>query len=177
MAWEIFDHELLERYAAGERNFAGIKLLYSGWRPSKHGDSVDLDGVVLRDINLRGAYLHEVMMIGVDLTGADMGGIFLDECCLAEGIIRNANLCAANVFNSSFTNADLRETDLDHINATFASFRGAYLRTLERAILLEADFKGAHTEEGLICRCGNLIWNTTMPDGSIIKGPMVCSAR
>jgi len=177
MVWEISDYELLERYASGERNFAGIELYCSGYRPSKHGDSIDLDGVVLRDINLRGAYLYRVKMIGVDLTGADLGGIFLDECSLAEGIIRDASLKAANVSLSNFHNADLRGTDLNYINAVGANFSGAYLHTLESAILADASFRGAHTEEGLIYRGNNLIWDTTMPDGTTLRGAMWGYAR
>lgn len=177
MAWEIFDHELLERYAAGERNFAGIKLLYSGWRPSKHGDSIDFDGVVLRNINLRGAYLHEVMMIGADLTGADLGGIFMRRCCLSKGIVRDASLCAANVHGSSLIETDLRGSDLNEINATAASFRGAYLNTLEYAILAQTNFGEAHTEKGRICRGMNLIWRTTMPDDTVVEGPQWGNGR
>ena len=56
----------------------------------------------MRDINLRGAFLYEVYLIGADLTGADLGGIFMRSCCLSEGIIQDTNLCAANVHESSF---------------------------------------------------------------------------
>ncbi len=77
---QVTDYELLERYASGERDFAGIKLVASGYRTSKHGDSIDLDGVILRDINLRGACFNEVAMIGADLTGADLGRIFMRDC-------------------------------------------------------------------------------------------------
>ena len=180
MVWQITDYELLESYAHGERNFAGVELIKSGYRPSKHGDSIDLDGVVLRDINLRGAYFCEVMMIGVDLSGADLGGIFLDRCCLSEGIVRDANLCATNVRHSSFCHTDLRGSDLNLINATGASFYGAYLHTLEYAVLAETNFLEAHTDNGLICRGMNLIWHTTMPDGRIIEEPQWgtgCDAR
>jgi uncharacterized protein YjbI with pentapeptide repeats len=174
---QVTDYELLERYAAGERNFAGIELVASGYRTSKHGDSIDLDGVILRDINLRGACFNKVAMIGADLTGGDLGRIFMRDCWLNEGIIRDANLCAANICNNSFYQTDLRGSNLDQISAIGTNFRGAYLRTLEYAVLAEADFREAHTDDGLICRGMNLIWRTTLPSGIIVEGPQWGTGR
>ncbi|AFZ27756.1 putative low-complexity protein [Cylindrospermum stagnale PCC 7417] len=174
MVWEITAEELLERYADGERNFAGIKLAHYGlygFRRSKYGRQLDLDGVVLRDINLRGAYLHEVYLIGADLTGADLGGICLQSCDLTGAIIRDANLFAANVTHSSFDKADLRGSHLDQMNAIFGHFWEVQMGTLDDAILIEADFRGAHIDNGMICRGMNLIWNTTMPNGTLFRGP------
>ncbi|MEA5618902.1 pentapeptide repeat-containing protein [Cronbergia sp. UHCC 0137] len=170
--WKITGDELLERYASGERNFAGVELVEYGSRPSKYsGPGSDLDGVVLRDINLQGAVFQQVYLIGADLTGADLGGIFMLSSCLSEGIIRDANLCGANVCRSGFINTDLRGTDLNNINATGTCFRGAYLPTFESAILADANFQGAHTRSELICNGWNLIWRTTMPDGIVVRGP------
>lgn len=174
MVWKITPEELLERYADGERNFAGIELVYSGWPSSSSKYSspgIDLDGVFLRDINLRGAYFPQVYLTGVDLTGADLGGIFMRGCNLVEGIIRDANLRAANLEESGFFDADLRGTNLDYMNASGAGFRGVQIGSFERAILADANFEGAHISSGLICRGMNLIWNTTMPDGTVIRGP------
>ena len=61
MVWEITAEELLERYADGERNFAGIELIQSDGVPPD--SSIDLEGAVLRNINLRGAYLRRVVLI------------------------------------------------------------------------------------------------------------------
>jgi uncharacterized protein YjbI with pentapeptide repeats len=180
MAWEITPEELLERYADGERNFAGIELVYSGWPSSSSKYSspgIDLDGVVLRDINLRGAYFPEVYLTGVDLTGADLGGIFMRGCNLVKGIIRDANLRAANLQFSGFFEADLRGTNLDYMNASSAGFREVQIGSFEHTILAETNFKGAHTESGLICRGQNLIWNTTMPNGTIVRGPQWGNGR
>ncbi|MEH2213471.1 pentapeptide repeat-containing protein [Nostoc sp.] len=180
MVWEITAEELLERYADGERNFAGIKLAHYGlygFRRSKYGRKLDLDGVVLRDINLRGAYLHEVYLERADLTGADLGGIFLRECSLVGAIIRDANLSAANLYWSCFDNADLRGSDLDYMNACGSTFRGTQIGYFERAILAQAEFQGAHTESGLICSGWNLIWRTTMPDGIEVEGPQWGNGR
>lgn len=181
MVWEITAEELLERYADGERNFAGIKLanygLY-GFRRSKYGTgSLDLDSVVLRDINLRGAYLNQVYLIGADLIGADLGGIFLESCYLSESIIRDANLCGACLDWSAFDNADLRGSILDHMNASCANFPGVQIGPFDYAVLARTYFKGAHTSDGMICRGSNLIWRTTMPSGIVVEGPQWGNGR
>ncbi|MEH2000882.1 pentapeptide repeat-containing protein [Nostoc sp.] len=173
MVWEITAEELLERYADGERNFAGIKLAHYGlygFRRSKHS-GLDLDGVVLRDINLRGADLLNVYLIGADLTGADLGGICLESCYLVGAIIRDANLRAACLDWSAFDNADLRGSNLDHMNASCANFPGVQIGSFEYAVLARTYFKGAHTDDGMICRGSNLIWRTTLPSGIVVEGP------
>jgi uncharacterized protein YjbI with pentapeptide repeats len=58
MVWEITASELLARYADGERNFAVIELIQSEGVPLD--SSIDLEGAILRDINLRGAYLSKI---------------------------------------------------------------------------------------------------------------------
>ncbi|MEH1851791.1 MAG: pentapeptide repeat-containing protein [Nostoc sp.] len=52
----INSRKLLKRYAAGERNFAGIRFSVSA-----------LDGVDLREIDL-----SEADLIGVDLSGSNL---------------------------------------------------------------------------------------------------------
>ena len=172
MAWEITPEELLVRYDDGERNFAGIKLIYSYGAPT-HYSGIDLKGIVLRDINLRGAYFEQISMVGIDLTGADLGGVFMHCCNVSNAIIRNANLCAANLGGSSFIGSDLRGSLLDYMDASVASFRQAKMsgRAFEQAILAQTDFQGTDITNRRICSRWNLIWNTTMPDGSVIEGP------
>lgn len=103
MAWEITPEELLVRYDDGERNFAGIKLIYSYGAPA-HYAGIDLKGIVLRDINLRGAYF-------------------------------------------------------------------------EQAILAQTKFQGADITARSICSRWNLIWKTTMPDGTVVEGPQWGNGR
>ncbi|MBA3921357.1 MAG: hypothetical protein H0X31_06525 [Nostocaceae cyanobacterium] len=50
MVWKITTDDLLAQYNTGKRNFAGIELI-----PYGDDSAIDLDGVVLRDINLRGS--------------------------------------------------------------------------------------------------------------------------
>lgn len=169
MVWKIAPEELLVRYSDGERNFAGIDLISCSETPW-HYYGIELKGIVLRDIDLRGAVLKEVDLTGVDLRGADLGGIFMDQCILSGATIIDVNLCAANVSSCSFDNTDLRGSCLDHINAYCAWFNQAQMPSFECAVVAGANFKGTNLTKEMICAPEqmNLVWNTTMPDGTRI---------
>ncbi|EAZ94290.1 pentapeptide repeat-containing protein [Crocosphaera chwakensis] len=169
MVWEITTDELLKKYTFGERNFAGAVVV----RESGCGRNwIDLEGAVLRDINLRGADLSEADLRKADLTGADLFSACLIEARLEGAIIRNANLECANLYLCNLTNADLTDTDLNFINATQAIFCGAKLTPFSNATLIEADFRDATPAlHDLICRGANFICDTIMFDGTIEKGP------
>lgn len=176
MVWEITAEELLARYADGEQDFRGIELIQSEGVPAD--SSIDLEGAILRDINLRGAYLRNGCLIEADLTGADLFGASLEMARLDRAIIRDASLYSANLSWCDLTKADLRGTNLDYINARAAMFRGAeFGYGFEFAILAHANFQDAATWNSVICRGGNLIWNTTMPDGTIVVGPQYGDGR
>lgn len=169
MAWEITAEELLARYADGERDFRGIELIQSEGVPLD--SSIDLEGAILRDINLRKAYLRQTDLCRADLTGADLFGVSLESAWLKHAIIRNANLYSVNLSLCDLTEADLRGTDLNHMNASRATFCGANIGGFSYAILAHANFRSADVSETNICRFGNLIWETTMPSGSVERGP------
>ncbi len=62
--------ELLERYAAGERDFTGVELsetILTDW--------TDLGAANLSRANLSGANLEAVEMLGVNLENASLRGI------------------------------------------------------------------------------------------------------
>jgi uncharacterized protein YjbI with pentapeptide repeats len=169
MVWKITPSELLARYADGERNFAGIELIQSEGVPQDC--MIDLEGAILRDINLRGAYLRQADLTEADLTGADLFGVSLESAWLKHAIIRNANLYSANLSWCDLTEADLRGTDLNHMNASRAIFCGANIGGFSYAILAHANFRSADVSKTNICRFGNFIWETTMPNGSLERGP------
>ncbi|MBN3894263.1 MAG: pentapeptide repeat-containing protein [Nostoc sp. NOS(2021)] len=169
MPWEITAEELLARYADGERNFAGIELIQSEGVPQEA--SIDLEGAILRDINLRGADLCRADLCRADLTGADLFGVSLESAWLKRAIVRDANLYSANLSWCDLTEADLRGTDLNHMNASRAAFCRANIGGFSYAILAHANFRSADVSEINICKFGNLIWQTTMPDGTIKSGP------
>ncbi|WP_181280726.1 pentapeptide repeat-containing protein [Aphanothece hegewaldii] len=161
--------ELWFRYADGERDFRGIELIQA--ENNLRGNPIELRGFDLREINLRGAYLRLADFSETDLTGADLSGAFLVEATLKRTIIRNANLQSVNLHWSSLHEADLRGANLDHMNASSAFFCGAKIDTFQYAVLAYANFQNATIPKQLICRCGNLIWRTTMSDGTIVVGP------
>ena len=65
----------------------------------------------------------------------------------------------------------MRGTDLNHMNASRATFCGANIGGFSYAILAHANFRSADASKTNICRFGNLIWETTMPNGSVERGP------
>ncbi len=169
MAWEITTEELLKRYTSGKRNFAGAVVI----REEECGRNyIDLEGAVLRDINLRGADLSFADLTGADLSGADLFGASFIEARLDNAIVRDANLECVNLCRCNLTNADLTGSNLTHMNAIDAVFRGAMLTPFEYAILIGADFRGATPPlEDMICRAMNVIWDTIMFDGTVQSGP------
>ena len=170
MAWKISAEELLTRYSAGERYFAGIELVER---------EISLEAVTLRDINLRGAYFERVSFVRADLTNSDLGGIFLLECRLDEAIMQGVNLTAACVESSSFVRADLQRTQLMNINASHTSFHEAIIGGyFEDAILFDTSFYQAKfvIDNRYCCIDGTYIWSdgnlidgVTLPDGSFLS--------
>ncbi|MDB9376089.1 pentapeptide repeat-containing protein [Nodularia sphaerocarpa] len=175
MVWKITTEELLARYNTGERNFAGVEILRivgeMGERDGVSGLITGLEGADLRGINLRGANLETVDVSGADLTGADLFGAYLGEAGLVKTILRNANLFSANLSSATLNGADLTGSDLTHVKAVGASFIRAKVPGFERGDLTHADFRDSTAGEYALCRWFNVIWHTTMPDGTIKEGP------
>jgi uncharacterized protein YjbI with pentapeptide repeats len=175
MTWKIPTDELLARYNAGERNFAGIEILRivgeMGERDGVSGSITGLEGADLRGINLRGANLEQIDLSGADLTDADLFGAYLGEAGLVKTILRNANLFSANLSNASLRGADLTKASLTHVKAVGASFIGAKVGYFERADLTHANFQDCDFYGPGLCHRFNVIWHTTMPDGTIEEGP------
>ncbi len=169
MVWEITASELLARYADGERNFAGIELIQSEGVPQDC--MIDLEGAILRDINLRGAYLRQADLTEADLTGADLFGVSLESAWLKRAIVRDANLYSANLSWCNLTEADLGGTNLAQMNASSAVFCGANISGFEFAILIKTNFRDAYIAPNIIWSYGNFVYQTTMPDGTIKNGP------
>ena len=105
---------LLERYAAGERDFTQMDC---------------------REINLTGATLTLANFEGVELMWANLSGAGLYNANLSR-----ANLQYANLSNAVFQSAQLSGADLQNANLQGARLNGAVLRG---ANLLGADLTGA----------------------------------
>ena len=84
--------ELLERYAAGESNFALSRLR-----------GADLAGADLSGADLRGVQLTQANLRGADLSQADLGGALLGDADLSSVNLGGANLRGAILWRSNMT--------------------------------------------------------------------------
>jgi hypothetical protein len=170
MVWQITPEELLARYNAGERDFNGIELLRV---PERHGIAGPIEGIEgadLREINLRGANLKDICLNGANLTRADLFGASLISACMADAIFRDANLFSANLNWAGCHRSDFTGARMNQMNACSANFIDAILTPFEYTILAFTNFQGARGRESIRGHF-NVIWETTMPDGSVILGP------
>jgi uncharacterized protein YjbI with pentapeptide repeats len=152
MSWKMTAEELLERYAAGKRDFAGVDL---------HG--VDLSGAVLRGINLERADLSNVNFSGADLSGyygRSLSPRFKEtsEICMSLGKYSSRRLgnpaggysCIryAVLRNTDFRNSNLSYVDFSHSDLSFANLSLAYGDgvAFEYACLYCVDFTDAEIE-------------------------------
>jgi len=152
MTMEMTVEELLERYAAGERDFTGVKLF--GIRLM---DKV-LRGIILKEADLRDAYFDWSTLSYADLSYADLRGSHLGEASLGR-----ANLEGVDLSHAVFGQTTLREANLSHAK-------------LERAILTETSFDKANLSyanftgaiDFNIRRCkGAIFCETIMPNGTV----------
>ncbi|HET9676720.1 MAG TPA: pentapeptide repeat-containing protein [Solirubrobacterales bacterium] len=111
-------------------------------------------GLVLADVDLRGAALPKVDLKESDLTGAQLVGADLSFAdlkmsSLARADLRGSDLRWANLSFADLRHTDLRETDLRHAN-------------LDGAVSVGARFEGALFN-------GSTRWPATrnVPDGAI----------
>jgi uncharacterized protein YjbI with pentapeptide repeats len=103
--------ELLERYAAGERDFSGVDL-----------SGVNLEEVCLEDINLE---------------GADLRGTLFFRANLGRGIFRNANLEGADLSMTLLNETDFRGADLRSCNTMETSMiRANFLDAIQEGTTL-----------------------------------------
>lgn len=104
--WPLTTEELLEAYAAGERDFRRANLKYAR----------------LTGATLRGASFH-----GADLTGADLDGADLSSVDFPRAKLHHADLSAARLFSADLNGADLSKAWLSGADLTGAVLRGAHL--------------------------------------------------
>lgn len=181
---EIDDEELLRLYAAGDREFSAIKLIYDDLSGANLSGikscGSDLGYGLLNNTDfsssfLRGAYFHGEMD-GADFSHASLEGAFFESAFLiganfSNGNLRGAYLPEASLDNSLFIGADLSgaclsQVTLNDADLSNAKFCGALLSEsgIARANLSNADFRGA---QGFFPKTNCIFSNTIMPDGSI----------
>jgi uncharacterized protein YjbI with pentapeptide repeats len=172
MVWEITPEELLERYASGERNFAGVELIPSDEKIYRSSCQIQgLEGANLKGINLRGAKLKDASFKRADLSNADLFGACLAWADLSKACLRNANISSASLLLANCESTNFGGAILSHVNAREASFQGAWINYIEYSILASANFKDALIPDYIICGQFNLIWKTVITDGTVIEGP------
>lgn len=152
--------ELIQRYAAGERDFSGSELLGELY-------NVDLSGANLNNSRLDESYFERAVLKRVTMRNTR-----LNQSCLERADLTGADLRESDLRYARFDGADLTEADLRKARLFETCFRKAKLiRTnlsgveLRNCNLREADLTGANLE-GVKFR-GVIFDNTIMPNGSI----------
>ncbi|BBD65518.1 pentapeptide repeat domain protein [Nostoc commune NIES-4072] len=140
--------ELLNRYAAGERDFSNIYIEGSDELASTNLSGIILNGAVvaemlLDNINLSASKLRETDFGQASLYGANLCGVDLTRANLRYAVLDSANLSDA-----CLVDAHLKGASMGNVNFTRCNLSGAKLSE-------NPWFEGA-----IFC-------NTTMPDGSI----------
>ena len=174
MVWEMTAEELLARYKAGERNFAGVDLNPNcdmEWVKLSRWDWVNKTVLDLQGINLRGANLFRVELSRCNLASADLFGACLIMSGLAFSNLRNANLRGANLHSSILTGADLTGADLSYANFTHAVLIDADLTNVESDWSIWINTNLTNAKGGGCYGDATLIWHTTLSHGGIDEGP------
>lgn len=145
---EMSASELLERYAAGERNFAGIRVIAFSY----------LEGAILSDANFSGAVLQG-SMIGTDFSRSYLIGAELAEVSLENAILQHTRLDGATLAQSILDRADLTHACLvrAELDETLVEKTNFYRSNLFGA-------SGVDIEYWLEQEC--IFCHTIMPDGS-----------
>ena len=112
MSWKMTAEELLERYAAGERDFAGV----------------DLNGAVLTGINLDRADLSRVNFTGANLSGYYGKSLSLKfrktpQMCMSPGKYSSNELGNPGGGYSCIRYAVLRNTNFRDADVSYINFR------------------------------------------------------
>ncbi|MFO7775576.1 MAG: pentapeptide repeat-containing protein [Candidatus Hydrogenedentota bacterium] len=92
--------QLLQDYAAGERDFAGV----------------DLRDADFQDADLPDADFSRADLTGANFTGANLANANFSNGYLSEADLTNANLEGANLRNVYLTDADLTGANLEDAN-------------------------------------------------------------
>ena len=138
--------ELLERYAAGERNFAGVDL-----RDENLSD-MDLRGINLNGARLNCARFAYTLMNNASLINTIMIGVYTERADFGSAILTGAILRNSSLFESNFVNCVLEEADMRDACLKESTFENANLRNanLERVAFGEASFDGANLEGAIL---------------------------
>ncbi|NMG57550.1 hypothetical protein E1H12_03180 [Geitlerinema sp. P-1104] len=146
--------ELLEQYAAGERDFGGIMLSeanlsrinLSGANLSQAILSIaNLSGANLSGTNLSYAKMNVTRLSGSNLVRANLQGAILNVANMIRANLSGANLQDAALIRAEMIRANLSEAKLNGANLNAADLRESNLRQVDLtgANLSEADLRGS----------------------------------
>ncbi|NEO54405.1 MAG: pentapeptide repeat-containing protein [Okeania sp. SIO3B5] len=136
---EITIEELLELYAAGQRDFTRYTI--------KHTDQYFENGIDLRGVKFRGDSLEAIFfsLENSNLSRADLRGINfrkanLDCCNLSETLLNKASLWCADLNRANLSGANLSGASLSGTTFITANLKGA---NLSKTKLYETSFNCA----------------------------------
>ncbi|MGB3513228.1 MAG: pentapeptide repeat-containing protein, partial [Microcoleaceae cyanobacterium] len=123
---KITIEELLELYAAGQRDFSRFII--------KHTDQYFENGIDLRGVKFRGDSLEAIFfsLQNSNLSGADLRGINfrkanLDCCNLSGALLNKASLWCAGLNKANLSGANLSGASLSGTTFVTANLKGANL--------------------------------------------------
>ena len=166
----ITPSELLERYAAGEREFIGVQIVPSEEQRNNGFSKIDLSNVDLKEIILRDSIISStgfrwgLSIEGIDLSYADLRdtnfyGLRLTGSNFRGADLRNAKFASTSMEHCDFTRADLREadiscSDLSCSKLSYANLEGVdgaevaiVASDLSHANLMNGEFEQAYFED------------------------------
>jgi uncharacterized protein YjbI with pentapeptide repeats len=168
--------ELLERYAAGERDFSGIKFERSMDLEDTEISGINLSNSTLIRANLSGANLRKANLSGANLGGSCLENTNLKQANLSGVILSNGSLMGANLTKADLSSADLMACGLANINLTdarvvntwFGDEVGLFGANLTNVNLSQANI---HLPEGVedMRIEGAILENTILPDGTKVN--------
>ena len=112
---------IIERYAAGERDFSRADLSGADLRGAY------LSGADLSRADLSRADLSRADLSRADLSGADLRGAYLSGADLSRADLSRADLSRAYLRGANLSRADLSRADLSGADLSRAYLRGANL--------------------------------------------------
>jgi uncharacterized protein YjbI with pentapeptide repeats len=98
---------------------------WNKWRKEHPGVAPDLSSANLREARLRGSNLRGANMVGVTLYGADLENASLDDANLRGAELNFADLSLAQMWNTDFSDAELRFVNMTRSDVRGANFEGA----------------------------------------------------
>ena len=134
-------NQLLQRYAAGERDFTGISLIGCNLQ------GANLEGINLSRADLMLADLSGCLLIGAKLTGANLIGAEMVKTNLREASLGGANLIGANLSQANLNGSQLVGVNLSSATLYQARLRGA---DLSEALAAGANLTSADLQSAIL---------------------------